>query len=250
MMRDFGAEAFDIVIQAGQSNSDGTGYGGAAEPFAPYGDIWHLENDGRACFVTPAREEVRGNDIHAHFGLTFAKAYIDAGRLGPGRRVLIVRSAVGGTGFSDGRWGPMDDLFLRMMDMTDTALRLNSANRAVALLWHQGETDAEHGAEEEYYFAHLSALVAAVRELCGAPGLPFVAGDFVRDWKLKHADICAPVIAATRRVCAEENARFAELGDLPSNNEVLHNGDDIHFSREAQYAIGQRYFKKWEEIAE
>ena len=67
---------------------------------------------------------------------------IESGKLKPGRKLLIIRAAIGGTGFSDERWGMTDDLYLRMIEMIKTALELNSKNKLAAFLWHQGETDA------------------------------------------------------------------------------------------------------------
>ena len=49
----------------------------------------------------------------------------------PGRKILILRTAVGGTGFRDHRWGMTDDLYLQMMEMIRTALSLNPKNRNV-----------------------------------------------------------------------------------------------------------------------
>ena len=35
MLKDFTKEKFDIIIQAGQSNADGTGFGNTDEPYVP-----------------------------------------------------------------------------------------------------------------------------------------------------------------------------------------------------------------------
>ena len=42
MLKDFRSEVFDIVIQGGQSNADGSGFGPADEPFEPNPDILYL----------------------------------------------------------------------------------------------------------------------------------------------------------------------------------------------------------------
>ena len=237
---DFSREQFDIIIQAGQSNSQGCGLGPVAEPFAVDDRVWYL-ND---CLgIVPAKEQVGTEGPVANFSLAFARDYIAAGWLAPGRKLLILRAAVGGTGFLDGRWGPSDDLFLQMMKMIETAMALNPANKPVALLWHQGETDAECDATEQGHMANLIGLIAAVRAACSNPELPFVAGDFVADWKGKNAAICEPVILAIRAVCDEVGAaKFVETAELASNDQRIGNGDDIHFCREALYALGRKYF--------
>jgi len=45
MLKDFSKEKFDILIQAGQSNSQGWGFGAVAAPYVPNGDAWYLNPD-------------------------------------------------------------------------------------------------------------------------------------------------------------------------------------------------------------
>ena len=45
MLKDFRQEKFDVIIQAGQSNSEGTGYGEAEIPYVPSADVWYLNAD-------------------------------------------------------------------------------------------------------------------------------------------------------------------------------------------------------------
>ena len=245
MLRDFTKEPFDIVIQAGQSNSEGAGYGAVERPFEPRGEILHMNWDRT---ITVAGERVVGNMIWADYSLSFCTSYINDGRLSEGRKLLVVRSAVGGTGFLDKRWGPTDDLYLQMMDMIQTALSLNPANQLVALLWHQGETDAMMEAGFEGHKNNLRGLLKAVRDTFDCPKLPFVAGDFVQDWKVGNLAICEPVVDAMRAVCAEESARFVGSDGLLSNNQVQGNDDSIHFSRAALYELGERYYAAYCDI--
>lgn len=240
MLWDFTKEKFDIIIQAGQSNAEGVGKGFVDNFYIETDKILHLEKDFS---ISVARERIESNYVCSHFSLTFAKKYIEEGRLDSGRRILIIRSAVGGTGFSDHRWGMTDDLYLRMMELTRTALQLGSENRIVAFLWHQGETDAiNHMAEEEYY-GHLLTLVNSVRHEFGSD-IPFVCGDFVQDWKSVNEEICKPIIAAQRKLVNNiSNAEFVETDGLLSNNQYNNfDCDSIHFCRPAQYELGYRYY--------
>ena len=252
MLKDFTKEKFDILIQAGQSNSEGYGFGNVCDPYQPDDRVWYLNGDGTFMI---AQEKVAGNGIQSNFALSFAREYLKDGRLAEDRKLLILRTAAGGTGFSDHRWGECDDLYLRMMDMIRTALALNDENRLVALLWHQGETDATNHATYEYYRTHITALIDSVRGEFDAPTLPFIAGDFVHDWKAKNEEISAPVIAALRDVCAAKNAAFVETADLDSNREdgyphPLGWGDDpIHFCRRAIYTLGRRYYTAFTALA-
>lgn len=251
MLQDFTKQAFDIIIQAGQSNSEGYGFGNVDAPYEPSDSVYYLNGDFT---ISMAVEKVAGNGIQSNFALPFAREYIQNGHLAEGRKLLILRSAVGGTGFLDHRWGLTDDLYLRMMDMIRTALELNPQNRLVALLWHQGETDADRQASYDVHYNHLLTLLQSVKDTFSTPALPFVAGDFVHDWKSKHEEMCAPVIAAIRDVCNDcGHGGFVETADLLSNlqENVEHPfgwQDDIHFSRRSIYELGKRYYACFEKI--
>lgn len=243
MLRDFSKEVFDIVLQAGQSNSEGCGRGPAEAPFAQNPNIFYFNNDFT---VTPAYERVWGNDPVGDYSLSFCLRYMEAGMLAPGRKLMVVRAAVGGTGFLDGHWKMTDVLYRRMMDMVQSALSLNPENRLVGFLWHQGETDADWRATYDQHFAHLNQLVSSVRSVFNVPELPFIAGDFVKHWKDANAEICAPVIQAIRDVCSGIGmGSFVETADLLSNDQKIGNGDTIHFCRDALNTLGNRYFEAY-----
>jgi len=211
----------------------------------PNDRVWYLNSDFT---ITLATEYVSGNLIRSNFSLSFAREYIASGLLEEGRKLLIIRAAVGGTGFLDHRWGLKDDLFLRMMEMIKTALELNSNNRLVALLWHQGESDALLNASYETHFKNLSNLVNTVRETFNCPELPFIAGDFVAHWKNQNIAVCEPVINAIKDVCKAVNGRFVLTDDLLSNAQTFESDDIIHFSRDSLYKLGGRYFAAFKEI--
>lgn len=250
MLKDFTKEKFDVLIQAGQSNAEGYGFGPVDDPCQPDGRVWSMEED----VIAIAAEKVTGNEIQSHFGLPFARAYLREGCLAEDRKLLILRTAVGGTGFLDDRWKPEDPLFQRMLRMTRDAMTLNPENRLVGLLWHQGETDASLGATFDGHYRNLMTLLRLTREEFAAPELPFVAGDFVSHWKNDNLAICTPVVDAIRAVCADcGNGAFVETGDLLSNRQELGRNplgweDPIHFSRKSIYILGERYFEAWRGI--
>ncbi|MCL1854844.1 MAG: sialate O-acetylesterase [Clostridia bacterium] len=253
MLKNFYSDTFDIIIQAGQSNAQGCGFGPVNDPFVPAETIWAMAPD---LTVAQARESASGNRVIGNFALNFANLYVKNGFLAPGRKVLILLSALGGTGFSDGRWKAGDDLHERLLQMTGAAMALNPANRAAAFLWHQGETDAILGASRSYYERHFAALIKAVRSACRDDRLPFIAGDFVWDWKKRNMDLCEPVISALRSRCsADGRGRFVETNGLKSNAEenrgweAVDPEEAIHFSRRSLYLLGERYFKAYKAAA-
>jgi hypothetical protein len=246
MLKDFSKEKFDIIIQAGQSNSEGTGFGNIKKPYVPKENVWYMNNDFT---ISLAKESVNENQIQGNYSLSFADEYIENNLLCDERKILFIRASVGGTGFLDKRWGKNDDLFLRMLEMIKTALNLNSENKLVAFLWHQGETDAILNATYETHFENLSYLLNAVRNRFKCPNLPFVAGDFVQEWKNKNGKICEPVIKAIQNVCkTNEKCAFVETVGLLSNNLIVDYEDIIHFSRESLYILGVRYFDAYKNI--
>ncbi|MBQ6067552.1 MAG: hypothetical protein IJK89_12125 [Clostridia bacterium] len=251
MLKDFTKEPFDILIQAGQSNAEGYGFGSAEKPWEPNERVWYLNENFT---ISQAVESVTGNDIRSNFSLAFARGYLENNLLAEGRSLLILRAAVGGTGFLDNNWKPNDVLYLRMLDMIKTALDLNGGNRLVALLWHQGEQDAVLNASYETHYNHLMTLVRGVRETFNVPGLPFVAGDFVQHWEQENMAICTPVVDAIRAVCRDcGRGAFVESDGLLSNAQFSKHhpfgwDDSVHFCRAAIYGLGERYFRAFTEI--
>jgi len=243
---------FDIIIQGGQSNSQGCGIGDVKTPYKPHPEILMMKSD---LSIEPAKENVFEGNTIGNFSLTFASRYVADGRLrsarklSSNRRLLILMAAVGGTGFCDHRWGLQDDLYLKMIEMIKTALALNHKNRAVAFLWHQGESDTANPVRDIHY-NNLRTLVENVRLITKNNSLPFIAGDFVPKWYKENTDICIPIITAVKDVCSDiGNSAFVETTGLTSNSEVTGNDDIIHFSREALYKLGNRYYDAYSEIA-
>ena len=251
MLKDFSKDSFDIIIQAGQSNSEGTGFGNVEEPYQPKENVCYLNDD---MTVSTATEVVFGNGIKGNFSLTFADEYIKNGLLSEGRKLLIIRSAVGGTGFMANHWKVGDCLYVKMIDMINTALSLNPNNRLVALLWHQGEDDAIRSASFQTHYDNLATLLNSVRSQYDAPALPFIAGDFVQEWKELNIGTVVLVSDAIRAVCRDYGGRFVETDGLVSNWQdsrrinLSDDQDKIHFSRRSIYELGRRYFDAFADI--
>ena len=248
---------FDIIIQAGQSNSEGYGLGPVEKEYIPTDKVWQLDAPKRVTslptcmdivyldepLVLKVAEETEGeNGKVGNFGLTFSEEYIKAGMLEEDRAILIVRAGVGGTGFFRKEWGLDSLLYNKLIELVDYALSLNEENRVVALLWHQGECDSAEKNSPEKFGEALKAQMLDTRARYGE--IPIIAGDFVNEWKSKNLELCNPIVAKIKETIAElGNGGFVETADLPSNNQKTGNGDDIHFCRESQYVLGRRYFE-------
>ena len=253
---------FDIIIQAGQSNSEGYGLGPVEKEYIPTDKIWQLDAPKCATalpdrmdvvyldepLILKVAEESEGeNGKIGNFGLTFSEEYIKAGMLEEGRAILIIRAGVGGTGFCRKEWGLGSLLYNKLTELVDYALSLNEENRVVALLWHQGECDSAEKNPPEKFGEALKAQMLDTRARYGE--IPIIAGDFVNDWKSKNLELCQPIVETIKRVLKEMGkAEFVETSDLLSNDQKTGNGDDIHFCRQAQYILGERYFNAFKNL--
>ena len=260
----FQTEKFDIVIQGGQSNAEGCGIGFVDTEYKPCEDIVYLDIRKKVettensviityseepCEIKIAEERYIEDGKRGDFALTFSQEYIRRGFLKNNRKLLIVRAAVGGTGFQKEQWGLGKQLYAKLLEMTDYALSLNSENKIVGFLWHQGEHDAFEGNTPENYYKQFKEMVLDVRSRYGS--MPFVAGDFCREWKDKNLAICQPIVNTIKRVVDEiGNAGFVTTADLLSNNQKTGNGDEIHFCRESLYTLGKRYFEEFYKLRE
>ena len=260
-------ESYDIIIEAGQSNAAGSGYGEVEKAYQPRDDVLYLTPEasiedipGRGVVVeyldmppkiTVAEERHGKNGLLGDFSLTFAEDYIKSSLLGEGRKLLIIRAAVGATGFNGGYWGVGKPLHEKMIEVTKYALSLNPENRVVALLWHQGEHEAAMKTPLDDYKRYMKETISDVRARLSLPHLPFIYGDFCGDWKTKNIDTTAPVIATLKEACEESGySAFVSSEGLLSNRQVNGGTDDIHFCRASLYELGHRYFDAYMSVLE
>ena len=268
--------AFDIIVIAGQSNAEGYGIIKEGDPFRS--EFIYQVSDKNPAFLNtedenhpfleatyptkavlePVHERVDAKGVrHADLSWSFANAYIADGNLAEDRKVLIVKAAVGGTGFARKEWGVDSLLFKRLNAMIDFGLDLHENNRIVAFLWHQGEHDAVENTqlslEERYtfYFDNFKKQMDVFREKYGKD-IPVIAGEFADNWAElpENKEKCDTVEKALKDVCREiGRAAVAESTGLLSNDQALQNGDILHFCEEAQYILGRRYYEKYKEKA-
>lgn len=266
--------AFDIIIVAGQSNAEGNGLKNNKNQIIS-DNVYHLIDknnvatkvcdDGKVILdmVYPtemilevAHERVQDGNLMADFSQTFAQKYIEDGRLKNGRKILIVKAAVGGTGFARKEWGVGSILLKRLMDMVDYALSLNKDNKIVALLWHQGEHDCVENVglsiDELYnfYFNNLLNQFNLIRTKYSQQ-IPIVTGEFVNSWAdlPENKEKCDVVETAMKNVC--NNIKYSMVvssSGLLSNDQVFYNGDNIHFCGESIYELGKRYYSAYKSM--
>ncbi len=265
-------DKLDVIILAGQSNASGCGLGETTTPWQKDDRVLKLVGqysadvakteygneyldikiyDEQTIDVLDERLDVSGEKM-ASFAYTFAKEYADT-RLEKDRKVLIVDTSIGGTGFSKKQWGVGDLLYERMFTLTDLALSMNSENRVVAVLWHQGEHDTFENAQLnyderfEFYKNKFGEFMKGIRAKYGEK--PFICAGFTSAWVKNYPEQCKAVLSACKEVLSEHNkTAFVNTDDLKNNDSVVGNADIVHFCRDSAYELGRRYFKAFEGI--
>ena len=268
MDKEFSYLVFDIIIVAGQSNAEGYGVSSDPKPIVisdayeiidknKYG--MKLKEDGSyddLDFVYPVEtifrelQERNVNGVYnSDLSLGFAEKYKKSKFYSPDRKILVIKTGYGGSGFAFDQHGVGNPLYKRMLDMINAGLSLNKNNRIVAFLWHQGEHDAFENAwfsydeRYEYYYSNLLKEFLGVREEYKQFDFPIIAGEMCRDWKKRYKIESKAVEKATIDVCNKiGNAAFVCANDLPSNEETIHNGDLDHFCKKSIMTLGERYF--------
>ena len=277
LLKQFENEKFDIIVLAGQSNAQGHGMGPVEDPFVASDRIMYLcdnsnihfeKNEAGEDYLFLPEECQKSIKVAQEAGefdkpdgqrvgnlsLIFAKKYLENGLLEEGRKLLIIHSAVGGTGFAKKQWGVGNILYERLVDMTSVALGLNPENRIVAVLWHQGEHDAFENADmkfedrSDFYSSSISAMFQDYFDRFTLKDIPIIAGGFCDEWYLKNKEACDAVIDGTKRFLKTVNGGFVESAGLLSNNQKIRNYDDIHFCRESLYILGEKYYTEFEAI--
>ena len=264
------SDKLDIIVLAGQSNAEGYGLGPSDEPYLPDARILSMrDTDNQGYVVNEKTYGTLAITLPRHYliGLTeercstsskigcfapyFARKYA-AEFLAPDRKVLIIHSAVGATGFAKKNWGLEDVLYKRMIRMIDLALGMNPENRLVAFLWHQGEHEAVFRPQltpeerENIHFDNITALISDVRSRYGE--FPFVTAGFTDKW-CESCENHKYVLAALKRAIAEfPLTAIADSSGLPTNAEALNATDIYHFSRNSLRILGERYFEEYKTL--
>lgn len=268
---------YDVIIMAGQSNAVGFGWGETDTPFIENPEIIEISDTYKMKFVQDengnskldlvfpplenqlyfgtAKEMDAYDRKNASLANSFAAEYVKAGLLKTGRKLLIVKTSIGGTGFTKKYWTEGGICRTRMFYMVDNALKLSEDMKIVAFLWHQGEHDAferpERTTEERkaFYKAELKNLLTDVRKHYKEYTFPIIAGEFVREWMKEYKSACDAVLSATEEVFSEiGNAALVSSEGLLSNGKKNGTDDILHFSRDALMKFGKRYFEAYEKL--
>lgn len=225
-------ENFHLFLLAGQSNMAGRGKPDPASQ-TPHPRVFSLRKNGT---WEPAVDPLHWDKPSAGTGLGKPFAEAVAERF-PGISVGLIPAACGGSPVSSWEAGrffeqtkshPYDDALAR----TRAALEKGTLK---AILWHQGESDANPTNAREYEH-RLEALILRFRADLQRPDLPFLIGQLGRfpnkPWNAETAAIDAAHQSIAKRI---KNVRFIPL---PNPSSI---GDNLHFDTESLRTFAKGY---------
>lgn len=224
-----------LFILAGQSNMAGRGNVRDLTPAEAAPDARILALNTQLEWQ-PAVDPLHWDKVGAGVGPGKFFAKLVAAKT-PGVTIGLVPTACGGSPISVWQPGkyfdqtksrPYDDALVR-------ARRALQDGTLKAILWHQGESDA-NPQNAPRYEQRLIELIARFRADLGAPDLPFILGQLGqfpgKPWNAHQIEVdrAHQSVAATVK-----NVRYVSSETLGSI------GDNLHFNTAAHRIFGQRY---------
>eukprot|EP00903_Cladosiphon_okamuranus_P017016 g15683.t1 len=243
--RDFAGS--DVVLLMGQSNMSGRGQGYDRAIDGPNNP--RIKQWSRANKIITAEEHLQHHDSgdgsrmdkYVGMGTAFGRAYVET--LPEQRDVLLVPTAHGGTALVNGPWSPGGYLFEDAVTRMEAALASDEAdgNCVAAVLWHQGESDAQsHVDQDAYLWTWMNMIETLRRRIPSAAQAPVVLGEFAEPWVQNNAEMVEPVLGAIREI--PDIVSFTALAD--ADDLSINPDQEIHFDAAGQREFGQRYFDK------
>lgn len=222
---------YDVVLLVGQSNMVGALGPVSGELDAPDERVKQYGFNGQT--VVSATQPLDHVDELPNVvgpGLEIGKGLLST--LEPGRRILLVPAADGGTAFGTGYWQVGGTGYTNARNRANAAMALpGGVNRFVGMAWHQGESDA--AMLQATYAGYLDALIAAFRtNIAGATNAPFVAGRVPSGSALYGAGVDAAIVDLPNRVTGTA---------VVDTSDLARGGDNVHLTAASARALGQRY---------
>lgn len=170
----------------------------------------------------------------------------------PGETVGVVPCAVGGSGVRT--WTPGGKNLVRTLERAKKAAE---NGKFIAILWHQGETDAakyQAKALMKTYPGRVKSIAETLRAELGDDTIPFIVGEIGRWERRDTAKETDPETGKTvkKSVMADHagriNPAIAKAAEITPRSAVvssegLKNQDQHHFDRASQKTLGERYYE-------
>ncbi|TDR34341.1 sialate O-acetylesterase [Aquamicrobium defluvii] len=221
---------FDVVVLGGQSNMIARAVGSPVHPNNVY--QWTGSS-----IELPTNPLAHVGPVAGQFGpdVSFAEAYVAAN---PGRKLVFVPCADGGTSFSTGYWRQGGNGYNRMRDRVNALVAAYPNANIRAVLMQIGENDAL--AANGSFEADVDAFISNMRtDASATSGAKFLWGGMVQSYVNSQ-----PGYRAFQDVLANVGSRNSNCAyvDSESPTVLLDKGDGVHFDADGITEMGRRYF--------
>jgi hypothetical protein len=174
----------------------------------------------------------------------------------PGRRLNIVKLAVGGTSIYDWAkvWNPrvsfrMADsrirqslytLLKRQLELSDI---LEGDNKVSAFIWMQGERDARFTGAANAYFANMSRFIEDLRRDYNSPNACFILGRINPPIR-HHLAVNIVRHAQEQLACRVRATHYITTDDLQKAT------DNLHYNTQGQMRLGRRFADEYRRMCD
>eukprot|EP01062_Namystynia_karyoxenos_P002158 TRINITY_DN10753_c0_g1_i1.p1 TRINITY_DN10753_c0_g1~~TRINITY_DN10753_c0_g1_i1.p1 ORF type:complete len:859 (+),score=197.09 TRINITY_DN10753_c0_g1_i1:101-2677(+) len=240
----------DVFILAGQSNMAGRGELWTSPSPLPHPrvHVWAEPGQWQVAEEPLFRDTKSQNALRRGQGAGLAATFAKAIAATSDRNVGLVPLAAGSSWLVD--WSPGGQKYNLMVRQTRRALsNCGARSRLRAILWHQGEADAEDGDLCYTYAARFAAAMKQLRKDLAAPDLPVVVGE-LGSFIGERATAPRQFLGTWAGKCEAYDALSAALGDavrlaqpaaLASAEGLESMGDLLHFDARSLRKFGERY---------
>jgi Carbohydrate esterase, sialic acid-specific acetylesterase len=219
-----------IFILAGQSNMAGRAM---VEPQDTVANkrILTVNKEGKLIVAKEPLHFYEPNLTGLDCGLSFAKRLL---KNIPGNiSIVLIPTAVGGSSIS--QWLG-DSVFRSVQLFSNFTTQVNNAKQfgtIKAILWHQGESDANEKNSAKYE-ERLGVLINKFRSVTADNNLPILIGELGSFSKSKEQ---FSLINNAIHHYASQNENTSVI----STSDLEHKGDSLHFNSKAQRTMGKRF---------
>lgn len=215
----------------GQSNMAGRGFVQDARPI----------NDEHIYVLRNGRWQKIFRPVHSDrktAGVCLAESFAQEYAKDNGVDVGLIPCADGGTMIS--QWMPGEVLYDHAVFQAKLAMRQSTL---MGILWHQGESDC-NTKNRDNYKQMFDIFISSLKKDLQIQNIPVIVGGLGDFMKVFFNNDNYLIINKALKEYAAEN----ELVGYASANGLLPNADNLHFSSDALYEFGLRYYDEFKKL--
>lgn len=219
------------ILLIGQSNMAGRGFLSEAKE-VDFSKVFMLRSGRWQAVFRPIHPDRKTAGVC--LAETFAEAYVKKYDVELG----LIPCADGGTSLEQWKEGSL--LYDNAVNNARLAMR---TSKIIGILWHQGEADCRPELIETYNERFIKMITAMQKDLgIDVPVVVGGMGEFLTVYKDGALREYTKLNAELEKLKNIENIGFASAEGLKSN------ADNLHFSSEALYEFGLRYFVEFDKL--